>query len=216
MASRKKPSDGTSTREPLKAEMTFLGNILEHHEELELSEEQFTALSQMYWTRSSASTITEIVEAAASTLSSNQLHKAIALMAPRIAPPTRPEVDDATVQRIVTETLEKLSKDKQLVGVELASKAAERLMGWVKVFAFFLAAPAALFLIILTVFGVTKFEDIKGKIAEGETKVATLLKEVDPLRTKVTNTEAELASVHNEVAEHQNQLEEQFRFLWNK
>ena len=201
MASRKKPSDGTSAREPLKAEMIFLASILEHHKELELNEQQFTNLSQMYWTRSNASTITEIVEAAASTLSSNQLYRAIALMAPRIAPPTRPGVEDATVQRIVTETLEKLSKDKQLIEIELASKAAERLMGWVKVFAFFLAAPVALFLIILTAFGVSKFEDIKGKITEAQTKVDTALKEADPLRTNVTKTQAELASVQSDLAQ---------------
>jgi archaellum component FlaC len=226
MASRKKPSDGTSAREPLKAEMTFLGNILEHHEELELSEQQFTALSQMYWTRSSASTITEIVEAAASTLSSNQLHKAIALMAPRVAPPGRPGAEDTTMERIATEALEKLSKEKQLIEVEVASKVAERLMGWAKVFAFFLAAPAALCLIILGVVGVSKFEDVQGKIRDAltkvdtaledvqskirdaQTKVDTALEQVNPLLTNVKKTQAELASVQSDLAQQRQKFAE--------
>jgi hypothetical protein len=208
MASRKKSSDGTSAREPLNTEMAFLASILEHHKELELNEQQFTNLSQMYWTRSNAPTITEIVEAAASTLSSDQLHRAIALMAPRVTPPTRLGVGDATVQRIVTETLEKLSKDKQLVEVELASKVAERLMGWAKVFAFFLAAPAALGLIILGALGFSKFEDIRkasnaldGKITEAEIKIATVREKVDPLLTYATETQAKIASVEKQVEE---------------
>jgi hypothetical protein len=209
VASKKKPSESTSSIDSLKPEKAFLGSILEHHQELELTDQQFTILSQMYWARSGGSTITGIVEGAASTLSSNQLYRAIALMAPPVGTVSSPPGDlDATVQGMVTEALEKFSKDKQLVEVELASKAAERLMGWAKIFAFFLAAPAALGLILLGAVGFSKFEnvqkasiDIDAKVLAAQRRVDAVFEKIDPLQASAIKTQKQLDFVQQELSQ---------------
>src|SRR6516162_2162633 len=109
---------------------------------------------------------------------------------------------------MVTEALEKFSKDKQLVEVELASKAAERLMGWAKIFAFFLAAPAALGLILLGAVGFSKFEnvqkasiDIDAKVLAAQRRVDAVFEKIDPLQASAIKTQKQLDFVQQELSQ---------------
>ena len=52
-------------------------------------------------------------------------------------------------------------KERSVVEVEIAAAVAERLIGWSKAFGVFVAAPIAVILVILSLFGWSKFEDVR-------------------------------------------------------
>ena len=67
------------------------------------------------------------------------------------------------IDRLVREFLERNTKDKDVVEVGLAMKAADLLIGWVKIFGVFVAVPGAVLLTVLGWFGVSTFRDVREK-----------------------------------------------------
>jgi tetratricopeptide (TPR) repeat protein len=211
--------------------MSLVESILAHHQELGLDEAQFNAISKLFWSQSQDMNDIATISEVAKSLTSDQFCRAVALLTPQFATnPHQPAALDSTIEGFVTEALERKTKDKQLVEVELATKVAERVMGWAKLFAAFLAAPAAVGLLLLGAVGFSKFEDVKNasklvddKINEAQSTVDASLKKVDDrlneaqskvdasfrrvdevlqlARQNVEKTERQLASVESALTE---------------
>jgi hypothetical protein len=194
-------------------EKAFLKCILARHEELGLDETQFNSLSRMYWDRSKGSSPGDAIAAVAEILSPKQFSTGVASMIAQRPAATHDAVAlDATVETLVGEVLEKRTKDKQLVELQLATQVAERVMGWAKLFAFFVAAPVALGLVLLGAVGFSKFEDVQKassavdtKIVEAQTKIDAGLNKVaqvlDLASRNVARTEAQLATIQSTLAD---------------
>jgi len=111
-------------------EMSLVESILAHHQELGLDEAQFNAISKLFWSQSQDMNDIATISEVAKSLTSDQFCRAVALLTPQFATnPHQPAALDSTIEGFVTEALERKTKDKQLVEVELATKVAERVMG---------------------------------------------------------------------------------------
>jgi hypothetical protein len=66
-----------------------------------------------------------------------------------------------TLDSLVANALTARFKERSVVEVEIAAAVAERLIGWSKAFGVFVAAPIAVILVILSLFGWSKFEDVR-------------------------------------------------------
>jgi len=89
------------------------------------------------------------------------------------------DVDESYSLEITTAVesyLDQKLKDKDVVEVEIASKVADRLLNWTKVFAFFIAIPASIIIIGLTVVGIEKVSDMNTVIKNGENQLQETLK----------------------------------------
>jgi hypothetical protein len=167
------------------SQKVFLASILSLRDELKLDDDQFNRLSGLYWDEGNEASASTTIASVASTLSSDQFARAVALALPEIMRNDKedPAPSDFATEKAVDQVLEKRFKDKQLVELELATKIAERVMGWAKLFAFFLAAPVALGLLILSLFGISKFDDLQkastvvdAKLVDAQKRVDTTLK----------------------------------------
>ena len=137
----------------------FLESILARHAELDLTNEQLAALTRIYWSRATPQEPLEVVEKVASVLSASQFQAAVAHWggsSGATSDQTKTRIDELVAAAIAMQ-----SKDKRLIEVEIATKIAERMTSWVKTFGFFLAAPAALVLILLGIIGISKFQDVQ-------------------------------------------------------
>ena len=71
----------------------------------------------------------------------------------------------------VEKTIDERFKDQKLIDVETSQAVAERLMGWAKIFGFFVGLPVALLLLILSINGIEKYSDFKNMIGRIEIQV---------------------------------------------
>jgi TolA-binding protein len=103
-------------------------------------------------------------------LSPEQLRVAIGYFLESSEEPLAVGVAPETVDALVVKSLDKITKERSVVEVELATKVADRLITWSKTFGFFVAVPVAILLLILSLFGISKFEDAR-RAAEQADKV---------------------------------------------
>jgi murein L,D-transpeptidase YcbB/YkuD len=101
---------------------------------------------------------------------------------------------------MVVAALEKTSKDRALVETELATRVAEKLVGWGKLFGVLLALPVAALLLILSLFGISKFEDLRSAVANADALVTQA-------KTRLTEGGKQLEDVTTQLAQLQTQLE---------
>jgi hypothetical protein len=150
----------------------LLNAVLSRHAELALNDTQLAALSRLYWGADGTVSIDQAVSALSNSLSPDQFRKAVAYFAQGEFSSTGSNAQTPNeVDALVTAALSRQTKDKDLVEVELAAKAAERIIGWARIFGYFVALPAGLILIIMTLFGVSKFEDVRTAADRVESQV---------------------------------------------
>jgi TolA-binding protein len=148
----------------------LLESTLSHAEELGLSEGQIATLSRFYWGARAGQLESDIISDIISVLSPDQLRVALGYFLESSEEPETVGVAPETVDALVVKSLDKITKDRSVVEVELATKVADRLITWSKTFGFFVAVPVAILLLILSLFGISKFEDAR-KAAEQADKV---------------------------------------------
>ena len=114
------------------------------------------------------------------------------------APQQQESRDAEEIESAVTVALEK-NKDRAFVETELATAAADKMLGWTKLFATFVALPVVLFLLILSLFGISKFEDLRrvsdqadALVTQARTKLAVGGAQVDLIREKIDKLTEEL------------------------
>ncbi|RSL19436.1 hypothetical protein EDE15_5105 [Edaphobacter aggregans] len=84
-------------------------------------------------------------------------------------------------------------KDQKVVELETAQLIASRVSDWVKLVGIFAAAPLALLLATLTVWGITKFVDVNDKLKLAQDKASGLDATSGALRSRYTNLQKDLA-----------------------
>ena len=132
---------------------------LENAATLGLDDRQVAALARMHWGDTRAS---ELVPAIGALLTEAQFHDIVSrLIEVPAEAPAPPAPTREAIEVMVVAALEKTTKDRALVETELATRVAEKLVGWGKLFGVFAALPVAGLLLILSLFGISKFEDLR-------------------------------------------------------
>jgi uncharacterized phage infection (PIP) family protein YhgE len=119
---------------------------------------------------------------------------------------TSQEIETTSIKSAVDQYLAEKIKDKDVVEIELASKIADRLYGWTKLFGFFVAIPVAAIIFGLGAFGITKVADLRDYANQATAKLqkavdtATLgAKEADKVLAEFKNqTELKLAELKSQ------------------
>jgi hypothetical protein len=183
------PGDDTPTHAT-----DLIGSMLAAAEEIGLDERQVAALSRMYW-NSARRPPAELVKEAAC-LSPEQFGEAVARFAEgRVerregAVSLSEGAQSADIDAAVAAALDKRIKDRSVVEVELASNVADRLIGWSKTFGVFVAAPVGILLLILSLFGLSKFDDVRQAANRAETSLAAAEKRAKDI-TKLATERAQ-------------------------
>jgi hypothetical protein len=84
---------------------------------------------------------------------------------------TNRRIETTSIKSAVDRYLAERIKDKDVVEIELASKIADRLYGWTKLFGFFVAIPVAVIIFGLGAFGITKVADLRNYANQAAAKL---------------------------------------------
>jgi peptidoglycan hydrolase-like protein with peptidoglycan-binding domain len=189
---------GTEAKPRLQA---MLAEILARSQALALDDRQIAGVSRMYWRQPSA-TADEAISELIGLLSAQQFRAAIGRYARGSAEPALAEPDlSDKLDRLVNAAIDRVTKDKTVIEIELAAKVADRLIGWAKTFAYFVAVPVAILFIILAVFGVSKFEDVQQAASQANKMLADATANLDKGQTNLAAAEQKLADLTKNVAE---------------
>lgn len=201
-------SADTSSRKSL-----FLQSILADTDGLSLNEHQVAALNRMYWLRNEQEG--DAVSAVAGLLSTEQFRAAVGRFVASAAPggaesgAANPEAIDA----MVAASFEKRTKDKSVVEIELATKVADRLIAWSKTFGIFIAAPLAILLIILSLFGLSKFEDVRQAANRADELLKQAQSQISDGNTKLGLAERQLAEAADRANQRAQEVDRQIAAL---
>jgi len=179
----------------------LLSEILARSQDLGLDDRQIAGVSRMYWDQASV-TADQAVSDLAGLLSAEQFRAAIGQYArgPAVSALAERDLPDK-LDRLVNAAFDRATKDKSVVEIELAAKVADRLIGWAKTFAYFVAVPVAILFLILAVFGISKFEDVQ-KVADQANKIlADTTASLDKGQKNLASAEQKLASLTQSVAD---------------
>jgi hypothetical protein len=99
---------------------------------------------------------------------------------------------EANVENAVNKYLDEKIKGKDVVEIEVATKAADRLYNWTKLFGFFVAAPVAAIMFGLSIFGITKVADVSTFVANSEKQLHDVLEKANKGAKEVDDKLAEL------------------------
>ncbi len=140
----------------------LVGCVLSHADELKLDEQQIVALARLYWSANVIEPGPDLVSDVGRVLSAEQFRAAVSRFV-RLSDPAQVSNAGAsdTLDSLVANALTARFKERSVVEVEIAAAVAERLIGWSKAFGVFVAAPIAVILVILSLFGWSKFEDVR-------------------------------------------------------
>jgi hypothetical protein len=168
---------------------------------LGLDDTQVAALARLHWGGAPPG---GIVAAMLAVMSESQFCETVARLTE--VPEQQVPLDTKAIESAVAAAVDKRSKDRSLVETELATAAAEKMLGWAKLFATFVAVPVGVLLLILTFFGISKFEDItrvsnqadtlvteaRTKLAEGTAQFDSIKTKIDGLTGQLDNTRSNL------------------------
>lgn len=163
---------------------------------LGLDDAQVAALARMYWGEALPS---GIVAAMVAVMSESQFRETVSRFTE--APQQQESHDAEEIDSAVAVALEKRIKDRAFVETELATAAADKMLGWTKLFATFVAVPVALLLLILSLFGISKVEDLRrvssqadALVTEARTKLAGSGAQFDLISENIDKLTKELNS----------------------
>jgi hypothetical protein len=154
---------------------------------LGLDDTQVAALARMYWGEVPPG---GIMAAMVAVMSESQLRETVLRFAEALQQQA-PHDAEATESAIAA-AVERRIKDRAVVETELATAAAEKLLGWTKLFATFVAVPVGLLLLILSIFGISKFEDVTKVSAQVDALVMEARNKVDKLTEQLKSSQADL------------------------
>jgi hypothetical protein len=184
----------------------LLRTVLEHHRELGLEAGQIAELSRLYWS-TPLPDAAEAVDAIERTLSPEQFRKCVAYFAATVANDhgsalPAPADIGAHVKAAVDERL----KDKDVIAVDLAAKAADRLITWTRMFGVFVAVPVAAFLGLLSFMGISKFQDVRDIETRAEKTLETAQQTQNTLEIKSKQVDGQLAKLEQHVADNERSI----------
>jgi hypothetical protein len=162
---------------------------------LGLDSAQMAELSRLYWSAEPPAAAAAI-EAIERTLSPEQFRQSVTDFATAsardsdAAPPASRDLG-----ALIKAGLDERTKDKDAIPVDLAVKAADVLMGWTRMFAFFVAAPVAVILAGLSFFGYTKFQDVQNTAVKAEATLQAAQQNVDKIAERSKQVDSQLTEL---------------------
>jgi hypothetical protein len=117
-------------------------------------------------------------------------------------------VTPAEVDRLVAAALERRTKDKEVVEVGLAMRAAGLLIDWAKIFGLFVVVPGALLAIFLGWFGISKYEDVRKILEQANAALAEVRNAAVQAHAALQEAQTKLASTSQIATEFDNQLQQ--------
>jgi hypothetical protein len=170
----------------------LLRTILKYHQELGLESAQIVELSRLYWS-APLPAAADTVETIERTLSAEQFRKCIAYIATATAGDNGSATPaSADIGTLIKAAVEERTKDKDAVAVDLAAKAADRLMTWMRMFGVFAALPIAAFLALLSFEGISTFHDLQEMKTKAETTLQVAQKNVDSVAERSTQVDNQI------------------------
>jgi hypothetical protein len=170
----------------------LLRTILEHHQKLGLESAQMAELSRLYWSAPLPSAA-EAIDTIERTLSPEQFRKCIAYIADATAADNGAATPaPADIGALVEEALEQRTKDKDTIVVDVAAKAADRLMTWMRMFGVFAALPIAAFLTLLSFVGISTFHDLQEMKTKAEATLQDAQKNVNSVAERANQVDDQL------------------------
>ena len=177
----------------------LLRTILEHHRELGLDGAQIGELSRLYWSAPQPAAA-ETIEAVERTLSSEQFRKCIAYLASGSRENEATGPPSADIGALITAAIEERTKDKDMLAVDLAAKAADRLMTWMRMLGFFVGLPMAVLLAGLSAAGISKFQDVRDIGTRADATLQAAQAKLDAAAQRSTAIDVQLAKLDQRVA----------------
>jgi hypothetical protein len=173
----------------------LLQTLLKNHRKLGLDSTQIAGLSRLYWSaepRAAAAAIEEIER----TLSPEQFRQSVTDFATALGgPSSRAPIAPADIDALVKAALNERTKDKDAIPLDLATKAADLLIGWARMFAFFVAVPAAVILAGLSFVGYSKFQDVQNTAVRAEATLHAAQENVDKIAASSKQVDNQLAEL---------------------
>jgi hypothetical protein len=168
---------------------------------LGLDDAQIAALARMHW--GEAPSIGSVA-AMVAVMSETQFRDTVSRFIEALQ--NQQPDDTEAIKNAVAGAIETRIKDRAFVETELATTAAEKLLGWTKLFATFVALPVGLLLLILSLVGISKFEDLRkvsdqadalvtrarGKLEEGGAEFDRIKESIDKLTNQLNSSQAAL------------------------
>ena len=183
----------------------LLQTTLKNHRKLALDSDQIAALSRLYWTPE-PSGAGGTIEAIERTLSSEQFRQAVTDFAAAPVYASAPTTPTAEIGTLIKAALDERTKDKDVLSVDLAAKAADRLMSWTRMFAYFVAAPVAVILAGLSLFGYSKLQDVREIAASAEVTLRTAQQNVTAITARSKQVDDQLAALGQHVDKNDQQI----------
>src|SRR6516162_1069188 len=177
----------------------LLRTILEHHRELGLDGAQIGELSRLYWSAPQPAAA-ETIEAVERTLSSEQFRKCIAYLASGSRENEATGPPSADIGALITAAIEERTKDKDMLAVDLAAKAADRLMTWMRMLGFFVGLPMEALLAGLSAAGISKFQDVRDIGTRADATLQAAQAKLDAAAQRSTAIDVQLAKLDQRVA----------------
>ena len=197
-------SQDSASQRPRDGIGLLLRTILEHHQELGLEGTQIAELSRRYW--SAPPPAADAIDMIERTLSAEQFRKGIAYFA---AGKTGPAAQgSADIGALIKDAVDERTKDKDVVAVDLAAKAAERLMTWMRLFGLFVAIPIAIILAGLSFLGISKYQDVRDIGTKADATVQAAQQNLDKLTQRSTTVDAQLAQLDQHLASNDQQIKQ--------
>jgi hypothetical protein len=189
----------------------LLQTILKNHRQLGLDSAQIVELSRLYW-RAEPPAAAAAIEAIERALSPEQFRQSVtdfATASTRDSGAALPASGD--LGALIKAGLDERTKDKDAIPVDLAVKAADLLLGWTRMFAFFVAAPVAVILAGLSFVGYTKFQDVQNTAVKAEATLQAAQQNVDKIAERSKQVDSQLT----ELGQRLNASDQQIKSLDN-
>lgn len=188
--------------------------VLSHADHLGLDNQQIAGLNRIYWAAEGQLSAPDTLSNVESLLSREQFLSAVCRYAMQEDVPNQAsESPLEIIQAMVTDVLTEKTKDKSLIEVELATKVADRLIAWSKVFGFFVAAPVAVLLLVLSMFGFSKFDDVRQAAKQADTLVQQAQSRLSEASDKIRAAERQIADVTVRANERSKEIDTQLAEL---
>ncbi len=188
----------------------LIGFSLARAKELKLDEKQTVALNALYWSSADPERDANSTSEVASILSADQFRDAVSGF---LKTPETPSVDlvpdPEKLNALIATALDARLKDKSVVEVQLAASVADRLIGWSKVFGAFVAVPVAALLLILSLFGWSKFDDVRTAAKSAD----EALKQAQAKLTETIAAESKVDSLVSQANQRAAQLDQKLASL---
>ena len=126
---------------------------------------------------------------------------------PPQATPAVQSPKDTDIEKLVLSALEKHTKDREIVEVGMAMKAADLLVGWVKLLGVVVAIPLAVAVFVLGWFGISKFEDIRKLLEKANETLADARAKAEAANRDAQETQTVLAAAQRSKAEIDEQMQ---------